>query len=225
MTSLDENTTDYYTRKEKTQRDDMYSDTISDDDMWDSVSTHDHTPSSDTHTNASTINNLYAHEPASQEPRPHLRHRIVRSTPPSAPPHQPTENLGYIAIRISKLDLYLLFTLMCSILITSGAIIYNFNMGIIIVATIFLFLTVERSKAQLCGILSRAHAVIERHLMPRAEQSTRTLARTPHFMNATAHRSPLNPGQLGDVHRLSPKIGRNRSIRIHASSPLSLIHI
>ena len=34
-TSLDENTTDYYTRKEKIQRDDMCSDTISDDDMWD----------------------------------------------------------------------------------------------------------------------------------------------------------------------------------------------
>ena len=180
--------------------------------MWDSVSTHNHTPSSNTHTNASTINNLSAHEPASQEPRPHLRHRIVRNTPSGTSPHRPTENPGYVAIRISKLDLYLLFTLMCSILITSGAIIYNFNMGIIIIAAIFLFLNVERSKVQLCGILSRAHAVIERHLVPRVEQSTRTLARTPHFMNATAHRSPLTPGQLGNVHRLSPKIGRNRSI-------------
>ena len=38
-------------------------------------------------------------------------------------------------------------------------------------------------------------------------------------MNATAERNPIAPSQLGNVHRLSPKIGRNRSIRIHAYAP------
>ena len=137
VTTLDENTTDYYTHKETSRQDEIYSDTLSDDDMWDSVSTHDHPSLSNARTNESTINNLSAHEPRLRKIQAHARHEVPHDVLTGTTHHRPTGNPEYVAIRISKLDLYLLFTLICSILLTSCAIVYHFNVGIIIVTAIF----------------------------------------------------------------------------------------
>ena len=143
--------TDYYTHKETTRQSEIYSDIISDDDIWDSVSTYNHTSSSSNmHTVDSTINNISGNEPRQRRSRPRPNNRAVRDVA-AGTSHQPTKDSGYVAIRINKLDLYLLFTLMCSILITTCAIIYNFNMGIVIIAAIILFLIVERSKTKVRG--------------------------------------------------------------------------
>ena len=173
---------------------------------------------SNVHTVNSTINNISRDEPRQRRSQPYTSNRITRNNPTSVTPQTPKDS-EYVAIRISKLDLYLLFTLLCSILVTTCAIIYDFNVGFVIVATIVLFLTIERSKAKLCSILNGLHAVVEHYIVPEAERNTWLLTHTPHFIKSAANHNPLLPHQIGSTHRSSPKIGRNRSIKIHAYTP------
>ena len=92
---------------------------------------------------------------------------------------------GYVAFKISKLDIYLAFTLACSIAITTYSVTHNFNMGFVIFAAIFLFLTIERSKQRLCQVLNKVHTAIEQYIMPEAQQKPQSLTSTRHFMHSS----------------------------------------
>ena len=100
-TILDENMTDYYTHKETTRQSEIYSDTISDDDMWDSVSTYNHTSSSSNmHTVDSTINNISGNKPRQRRSRPRPNNRAVRDVA-AGTSHQPTKDSGYCLLYTS----------------------------------------------------------------------------------------------------------------------------